>query len=81
MNLFDVAGLLLFGSGLSMLIFRYKPSERSRYGKDDDLDVLDDRWRYFLILFSIHPMALGVLSIGIYSIVLKVRHYQFEFNE
>jgi len=81
MSLLDVAGLVVFGSGLCMLIFSINLL------KEADMEKMMI-WMFwmivgttFLILFSMHPMALGALSLGIYSIVLKVRHYQFEFTE
>jgi len=81
MNLLDVAGLVVFGSGICMLIFSINLM------KEADMEKMMI-WMFwmivgatFLILFSIHPMALGVLSLVEYSIVLKVRHYRFEFTE
>jgi hypothetical protein len=81
MSLFHVTGLFAFGSGICMLILSINLL------KEADMEKMMI-WMFwmivgatFMILFSIHPMALGVLSLGIYSIVLKVRHYQFEFTE
>ncbi len=81
MNLFDVAGLVVFGSGIGMLIFSINLMKEANMEK---MMV----WMFwmivvatFLILFSIHPLAIGLLALGVYSVVLKVRHYQFEFTE
>jgi hypothetical protein len=81
MSLFHVTGLFAFGSGICMLILSINLL------KEADMEKMMI-WMFwmivgatFMILFSIHPMALGALSLGLYSLVLKVRHYQFEFTE
>jgi len=81
MSLPDIAGLIIFGSGICMLIFSINLIKEANMEKMMTWMFWLIVGATFLILFSIHPMVLGALSLGAYSAVLKGRHYRFEFSE
>jgi len=77
----DAAGLTLFGIGICIIIFSVTLL------KNVDMEKIMT-WMFwlivgntFLILFSVHPMILGILSTTAYTFILKRQHYQFEFTE
>lgn len=77
----DLAGILLFGFSIYYLIYSIlliNPVELSKL-------MIPIFWivilTTFIILFSIHPLILGVLYLFISIVIIYFRHDQFEYSE
>jgi len=77
----DITGIILFGISIATLIYGLlilKQVELSDF-------VIKIFWLIvlstFLILFSIHPLILGLIYIFVSFLIMYLRHYKFEFTE
>ncbi len=81
MLLVDVSGILLFGAALCQLMFALMII---RHTEMEKLMI----WNFwlivgttFLILFSIHPLLLGLMALVTSAIIVYKRHYHYEYMD